>query len=57
MMNYGRLYFEIQVPGLKIRTHSIALSFGKPLPNDNDSEAKQIEQIRDMEEVGEEASR
>ena len=56
-MNCGMLYFEIQVPGFKIRTHSIALSLGKPLPNDNDSEAKQIEQIRDMEEVGEEASR
>ena len=53
-MNCGRLYFENKYQGPKFK-HTF--SFGKPLPNDNDSEAKQIEQIRDMEEVGEEASR
>ena len=57
MMIYGKLYFEIRVPGFKIKIHSLIFSFGKPLPHYNDSEAKQIEQIRDTEEAGEEASR
>ena len=42
--------------GSKIE-HTLIFSFGKPLPHYNDSEPKQIEQIRDTEEAGEEASR
>ena len=54
MANSGKLYFEIEASLLRFLLES---RLGEPLPNHNDSPAKQIEQIRDMEGVCEEASR
>ena len=53
----GMLYFENNYQGSKFEHTPLHFLLESLCLNDNDSEAKQIEQIRDMEEVGEEASR